>query len=170
MRVFVCVGAYIWRPEFHLVSLSLVKGLSLSLELTDSATFAGQQWSAPFCFHPQHQAYRIAPLHTPAFFLGPGNLNLDSQAYTTIYPLSHGSNPSSLLFSILYCFTDDKESHLSKITSWFWCRPSLAPKSHISSQEPTHQHRLGTSEGAQRPLPVPSLETQALLLAKMLKD
>lgn len=84
MRVFVCAGAYIWRPEFHLVSLSLVKGLSLNLELTDSATFAGQQWSAPFCLHPQHQAYRIAPLHTPAFFLGPRNLNLDSQAYTTI--------------------------------------------------------------------------------------
>lgn len=58
------------------LSLSLVKGLSLNLELTDSATFAGQQWSVPFCLHPQHQAYRIAPLHTPAFFLGPRNLRL----------------------------------------------------------------------------------------------
>lgn len=59
---------------------------------------------------------------------------------------------------------------MSKITSWFWCRPTLAPKSHISSQEPMHQHHLGTSEGAQRPLPIPSLGTQALLLAKILKD
>lgn len=51
-------------------------------------------------------------------------------------------------------------------------RSASPPKPHISSQEPLCHplHHLGTGEGPQRPLPVPSPWTQALLSAKALRD